>query len=144
MFYTNSYPSDRNSSQSLCALLKLASLGIAGFEAWIDFSLVKHLYEYITEVHREPDFVMIIMAFYLVGSALKIAASVYGFYFARTVTERTPENYNGFFKLMNVVTAICAFMGFLIYSFLNFHVEMYAAKYQTLDDGVLSTINNIQ
>lgn len=141
MFYTNAYPSDREANQSLCALLKLCSLAIAGFECYIDCELVYHLYEYIKTIHREPDFVMIIITAYLFGSALKIAVSIYGFYFAKNSTERTPENYTGFFKLLNIVVGINSIIGFLLYSFFNFHIDMYARRYQTLDDAILSTIS---
>ena len=44
MFHTNSYPADKNLNSGLVTMIKGSSLGAAGFEMYMLYQLVKHLY----------------------------------------------------------------------------------------------------
>jgi hypothetical protein len=144
VFYTNSYPTERDSNKALISFIKIMSLAIPAYETYIAFELCKHVYEYVMKIHREPDFVMIIASVYLFGSVLKTVICLYGYHFVGAITDRTPENYDGLFKLLKIISGITGVVGFLIFEFLNFHTTMYNKKFGPLDDGVLKTIDATQ
>jgi hypothetical protein len=127
--YKNSYPADPTQNSNLTSLIKLLSLAIIGVESYIGYFLITHLYEYVTTVNREPDLVMIISVAVLFLVGLKISGAAYGLHFVTKHTERTPENYDGLFKFLNLSTFIHLIITMVLYYGINYHVEAYNEKF---------------
>ena len=89
------------------------------------YTLIAHLYEYITTIHKEPDEVLLLCAFYGLGIVLMTMISVYGHYFAKQHTERTPENYAYLFKFMNITMVYNLAAAVILYKFKEHHIERF-------------------
>ena len=123
MFYTNAYPANKDAHTGLVSSLKILSLGIFAAEGYIIYTLVSHLYEYITTVHREPDVLMLICAAFIFLSGLKLVSSLYGYHLSTKHTDRTPENHAGMQSLLKLVSSIQAVMTSGLYYFLEQHIQ---------------------
>ena len=141
MFHTNSYPADKNLNSGLVTLIKGSSLGAAGFEMYMLYQLVKHLYEYITMVHREPDVLMLIALAYGAVTLYKIGMCAYGFHLAGTHTDRTPENLHGYSRNLTFSTLGRLLVNGAIYVFLNMHVKHHNHLHGKMDSGVEDSIH---
>jgi hypothetical protein len=145
MVFTNAYPSDRDSNRGIVSLLKLGTWGIGSSELFVCYSVIKHLYEYVTQIHREPDVVLMFTVAYIFVSVLRCIVCVYGYNFLGAHTERTAENFTGLFSLFNVILGFHGILCLAIYQFLNFHFDMYKKKFgNELDVGITSAISDTQ
>lgn len=68
------------------------SIAIVAVEAYVSYVLGYHIYKYINAIHSEPDLILITASIFLLLSAFKVIASLYGYYFVNHITERTSEN----------------------------------------------------
>jgi hypothetical protein len=128
-FYTNSYPADKNTNSGHRNILRLLSVGVAGFDAFVIYNLVYHLYEYITTIHKEPDEVLILSSIYGLGLILKAIISTYGYYLASQHTERTPENFAYFFKFMNITFVYNLVAVIIFYKFKQYHTDSFNMRF---------------
>ena len=125
MFYTNAYPASKDANAGLCSSIKLLSIGIIGAECYLVYTLVSHLYEYITTVHREPDLLMLICTAFIFLSGMKIVSSLYGYHLSTKHTERTPENHSGMQSLLKITTVLHLLMSSGVYAFLEYHIQQF-------------------
>lgn len=123
MFFTNAYPANKDENAGLCSSIKLLSFGIIGAEGYIIYTLVSHLYEYITTVHREPDLLMLICTAFIFLSGMKIISSLYGYTLTIKHTERTPENHKGIQSLLKITSTLQVLMVSGMYTFLEYHIQ---------------------
>eukprot|EP00347_Sterkiella_histriomuscorum_P015689 403356069 len=141
VFHTNAYPLDKDANKGLCTTIKALSAAIIAVETFISYQLVKHIYEYVTQIHREPDTVLLMSLIYLFVSFMKMGLCAYGFNFASKHTERTQQNYNGLFKQLNVASFLKIASSTGIYAFLTYHVQQYSLKYGEIETDVHDYIN---
>ena len=139
MFYSNAYPANKDANSGLVSSIKLLSLGIIGAEGYIVYTLISHLYEYITTVHREPDVLMMICAAFIFLSAMKIVSSLYGYHLSTKHTDRTPENHSGMQSLLKITTVIHTAMTSGLYYFLEYHIQQYEGQTGTEMDADVKT-----
>ncbi len=128
-FYTNSYPADKNANNGHVNVLRVLSVGVAGIDVFVIYTLICHLYEYVTTIHREPDEVLILCSLYGLGLVLKAMISTYGYYFASQHTERTPENFSNFFKFMNITMAYNLIVIVILYKFKEHHTQEFNIRF---------------
>ena len=121
MFHTNSYPADAKVNSGLLFMIKGSSLFQSAFEAYLLYQLVKHLVEYITKVHREPDLLMLIALAYTAVSLYKLGICAYGFHLARTHTDRSLHNLQGFAQNLKICTLFRVLVNGAIFAFLHMH-----------------------
>ncbi|CDW78694.1 UNKNOWN [Stylonychia lemnae] len=144
MFHTNSYPASVSENKMLTLVIRLLSIGIIVIESYTVYALVKQIYEFVTQVHREPDVVMLITLAYFFSSAYKIAVCTYGYNFATYHTERTPENYQGFFKNLNTSSSIKFFVSAGIGFFLYYHQIRYTHRFGKMETDLVHYIHVVQ
>jgi hypothetical protein len=138
-FYTNSYPADKNANSGHINILRLFSVGVAGFDVYVIYTLISHLYEYVTTIHREPDEILILCSVYALGLILKAMVATYGYYFATQHTERTPENYGYLFKFLHITGAYILGAAFTLYKFKEFHIQKFNMRFAAVPQiGALS------
>ena len=128
-FYTNSYPADKNANSGHINILRILSVGVAGFDVYVIYTLISNLYEYVTTIHREPDEILILCSVYGLGLILKAMVVTYGYYFATQHTERTPENFSYLFKFMNITLVYNLVAVVMLYKFKEYHTHEYNMKY---------------
>ena len=96
---------------------------------YILYLLISQLYQYVTMVHHEPDEVLLLATLYGFGLALKCILAIYGFHFATVHTDRTPYNYRGLFKLINVIMFYNLVATLIIHMFLTHHLKAYSSQF---------------
>ena len=128
-FYTNSYPADKNANSGHINILRLFSVGVAGFDVYVIYTLICNLYEYVTTIHREPDEILILCSVYALGLILKAMVATYGYYFATQHTERTPENFSYLFKFMNITLVYNLVAVVVFYKFKQHHIQEFNMRY---------------
>ena len=121
-FYTNSYPADKDANSSNKSAIRFLAVGLSGFNAYIIYTLISHLYEYVTTIHKEPDEVLLLCSFYGLGIILMTMITTYGYHFATQHTERTPENYGYLFKFMNITLVYNLAAAVILYMFKQRHI----------------------
>jgi len=128
-FYTNSYPADKNANSCRVKLLRAASFLIAGSDAYVIYTLICHLYTYVTTIHREPDSVLIGCGVYILGLVLRAVIAVMGHRFVTTHTERTPENYKSLFGFLRMVIVYNGLVAVAAYKFFGYHTSKVTEVY---------------
>lgn len=122
-FYTNSFPANKDANSCMVKLLRAVSLLIAGSDVYVIYTLICHLYTYVTTIHREPDSVLIGCGVYIIGLALRAVLGALGYKFVSTHTDRTPENFQSLFSFLRVVIAYNGLTALAAYKFFSYHTE---------------------
>jgi len=122
-FYTNSYPADKNANKCLIKGIRMSSMIIGCADAYVIYTLINHLYTYITTIHREPDEVLLGCSVYILGLVLRAVLASIGFHFATNHTERTPENFKGIFSFLHIVLGYNGLAGLAAHFFFNYHIQ---------------------
>jgi hypothetical protein len=104
-------------------------VGVAGLDVFVIYTLICHLYEYVTTIHREPDEVLILCSIYGLGLILKAIIATYGYYFATQHTERTPENFSYLFKFMNITFVYNLVSVIILYKFKEHHTQEFNMRF---------------
>jgi hypothetical protein len=128
-FYTNSYPADKDANSNHVKIIRLLSVGTAGFSVYVIYTLISHLYEYVTTIHREPDEVLLLSSMYTLGLVLMAMITGYGYHFATQYTERTPENYAYLFKFMNITFVYNLVAAVILHKFSQYHVQQFNMRF---------------
>lgn len=128
-FYSNSYPADKDANKCLIKGIRLASMAIGGADVYVIYTLITHLYNYITTIHREPDEVMIACSVYILGLVLRTVLASIGYHFATNHTERTPENFKGIFSFLRIVLGYNGLAGVALYKFFGYHIHQSEMTY---------------
>ena len=87
---------------------------------------------------------MLLSLLYFFASAYKLVVCIYAYQFAAYHTERTPENYQSFFKNLNTSTTLKFFVSAGIGLFLYYHQIMYTRKFGTMEKDVVHYIHVVQ
>ena len=106
--------------------------------------MISTLYLYVTSVHREPDEVLLLACAYLFGLALRCVVYVYGVHFSSVATERTPDNFKGYLRLMRVVGGYNVVSSALVHKLLSYHVSAYSQRHGQLSSEVTDTVLGYQ
>ena len=104
-------------------------MGVAGINVFVIYTLISHLYEYVTSIHSEPDEGLILSSIYGLGLILKAIIATYGYHFASQHTERTPENFAYFFKFMNITFVYNLAALIILYKFKQYHTEEFNMRF---------------
>ena len=128
-FYTNSFPANKGANSCLVKLLRAVSLLIAGSDAYVIYTLICHLYTYVTTIHREPDSVLIACGVYIIGLTLRAVLGALGYKFVSTHTDRTPENFQSLFSFLRVVLVYNGITALAAYKFFSYHTEQATQAY---------------
>ena len=122
-FYTNSFPANKDANSCMVKLLRAVSLLIAGSDVYVIYTLICHLYTYVTTIHREPDSVLIGCGVYIIGLALRAVLGALGYKFVSTHTDRTPENFQSLFSFLRVVIVYNGLTALAASKFFSYHTE---------------------
>ena len=128
-FYTNSYPANKDANSCMVKLLRAGSLLIASSDVYVIYTLICHLYTYVTTIHREPDSVLIGCGVYILGLTLRAVLSLLGYKFVSNHTERTPENFKSLLSFLHLVIAYNGLTALAAYKFFSYHTDQVTEAY---------------
>ena len=112
----------------------MASVAVAGCDVYVIYTLICHLFQYVTTIHREPDEVLLLCSFYGLGLLLKAIIATYGYHFANEYTERTPENFKYLFSFMNITFAYNLISTFVLYKFTHYHTDNFNTRFAAVPE----------
>ena len=128
-FFTNSYPANKDANSCMVKLLRAVSLLIASSDVYVIYTIICHLYSYVTTIHREPDSVLIGCAVYIIGLALRAVLAALGYKFVSSHTDRTPENFKSLFSFLRVVIVYNGLTALAAYKFFSYHTDQATQAY---------------
>nr|AAF25619.1 unknown protein [Sterkiella nova] len=136
VYYSQAFPADEKRTKGLCNFIKLASLGVMGLEGYVQFTLVKHIYQFVTQVNREPEIVLILSFFYLACSLFRTCMAAAGFYYASNHTYRTTLNMNMLAKTLTLSIVLSILVNGAVSFFLYWHIKNYQVKHGRMEPSL--------